>query len=82
MDDEDYMYSDDDEDDGGQGSGTHRAPLLTAVEAPSVSLAEDIGDLLDNRPKSGMKMAFMNMANSIMYGGLPLHTITRNQQLT
>jgi len=47
-----------------------RAPLLTDIEAPSVTLAsEDFNaeDLLESaRPKSGMRSAFMNMANSIM----------------
>jgi sodium-coupled neutral amino acid transporter 11 len=44
--------------------------LLTGIEAPSVTLASDDfnpEDLLEGaRPKSGMKSAFMNMANSIM----------------
>lgn len=51
-----------------------RAPLLTGIEAPSVTLAnlhsgaDAVHDLLENsaRPKSGMTSAFMNMANSIM----------------
>ncbi len=53
--------------------GGHRVPLLTDIEAPSVSLATadleyDESDLLEAaaRPKSGMRNAFMNMANSIM----------------
>lgn len=49
-----------------------RLPLLTGIEAPSVTVAG--GDSIINpedhlesaRPKSGMKSAFMNMANSIM----------------
>ncbi|KAL8850137.1 MAG: hypothetical protein Q9221_004898 [Calogaya cf. arnoldii] len=50
-----------------------RAPLLTGIEAPSVTVAStdfdlDAEHLLDiSRPKSGMRSAFMNMANSIMY---------------
>ena len=51
-------------------STTQRAPLLTGIEAPSVTVATDFNteDLLENsRPKSGMRSAFMNMANSIMY---------------
>lgn len=57
-----------------------RAPLLTDMDAPSVLLACDNGgddededvfnpeDLLGTaRPKSGMRSAFMNMANSIMW---------------
>ena len=49
-----------------------REPLLTGIEAPSVTVANaDLGfnaeDLLETaRPKSGMRSAFMNMANSIM----------------
>ena len=55
-----------------RSSTGQRAPLLTDVEAPSVTVASaDVGfhaeDLLENaRPKSGMRSAFMNMANSIM----------------
>lgn len=57
----------------GRGSISQRAPLLTGIEAPSVTLAStdfdfNADDLLENsRPKSGMRSAFMNMANSIMY---------------
>ncbi len=49
-----------------------RAPLLTDVEAPSVTVASNdlefnAEDLLETaRPKSGMRSAFTNMANSIM----------------
>lgn len=51
-----------------------RAPLLTGIEAPSVTVAnlhsgaDAVHELLENiaRPKSGMRSAFMNMANSIM----------------
>ena len=49
-----------------------RAPLLTGIEAPSVTVATadldfNAEDLLESaRPKSGMRSAFMNMANSIM----------------
>ncbi|KGO40097.1 Amino acid transporter, transmembrane [Penicillium expansum] len=61
------------------GPGTHHSgqsiPLLTNIEAPSVTLAtsddffpED--HLEDARPRSGMKMAFMNMANSIIGAGI------------
>lgn len=69
MDDEDYLTSNP----GHQDSrGEQRLPLLTGIEAPSVTVASsDVGftpeDLLESaRPKSGMKSAFMNMANSIM----------------
>jgi sodium-coupled neutral amino acid transporter 11 len=52
----------------------HRVPLLTDIEAPSVTLATDdfnADDLLESaRPKSGMKSAFMNMANSIIGAGI------------
>jgi len=73
LDDEDYMsanshanrYRD------RRGHSGQRAPLLTGIEAPAVTLAEsdfNPDDLLESaRPKSGMKSAFMNMANSIMY---------------
>lgn len=51
------------------------APLLTGIEAPSVTLAtsdeffpED--HLESARPRSGMRMAFMNMANSIIGAGI------------
>jgi sodium-coupled neutral amino acid transporter 11 len=69
LDDEDYMSS---HGQGRQRSHTgQRAPLLTDIEAPSVTVAEsdfNPEDLLESaRPKSGMRSAFMNMANSIMY---------------
>jgi len=54
---------------GEAGSRVQRLPLLTGVEAPSVTLAEDFDPedhLESSRPRSGMKSAFMNMANSIM----------------
>lgn len=52
-----------------------REPLLSNIEAPSVTLAEDLDfnaqDLLESaRPKSGLKSAFMNMANSIIGAGI------------
>jgi sodium-coupled neutral amino acid transporter 11 len=56
-----------------RGGDTQRIPLLTDIEAPSVTVAlgedEDFNpeDLLEtSRPKSNMRSAFMNMANSIM----------------
>jgi sodium-coupled neutral amino acid transporter 11 len=51
------------------------APLLTDIEAPSVTLATSDDffpeDHLESaRPRSGMRMAFMNMANSIIGAGI------------
>lgn len=72
VDEEDYMLGTrSSEEDVGDGD-VQRLPLLTNIEAPSVTVASaDVGfnaeDLLESaRPKSGMKSAFMNMANSIM----------------
>lgn len=55
-------------------------PLLTDIEAPSVTLAaspwgddEDVHEWAERerqRPKSGMRSAFMNMANSIIGAGI------------
>ncbi|KAK3321034.1 transmembrane amino acid transporter [Cercophora scortea] len=64
--------------------GAHRVPLLTSLEAPSVALAnsewgDDDNDIEDvraraaadrARPKSGLRSAFMNMANSIIGAGI------------
>ncbi len=71
LDDEDFLA-----DDGRRSSSSgQRAPLLTDIEAPSVALANDIDlnpeDYLESaRPKSGIKSAFMNMANSIIGAGI------------
>ncbi|KAK4987619.1 hypothetical protein LTR66_007555, partial [Elasticomyces elasticus] len=59
-------------DSGRRDSNVQRLPLLTDIEAPSVTVAADVDfsaeDLLESaRPKSGMRSAFMNMANSIMW---------------
>ncbi|KAI9756341.1 MAG: hypothetical protein M1815_003763 [Lichina confinis] len=83
VDDEDYLTSP--AHDARRDGAGHRVPLLTDIEAPSVTLAsarhddDDGGDfnpedhLESARPKSGMKSAFMNMANSIMdHRSLPL----------
>ncbi|ODA83770.1 hypothetical protein RJ55_02286 [Drechmeria coniospora] len=63
-------------------SPSHRVPLLTDMEAPSVAVAnswgnaEGEGDATDElhaemrRPKSGLQSAFMNMANSIIGAGI------------
>ncbi|RWA11578.1 hypothetical protein EKO27_g3528 [Xylaria grammica] len=57
---------------------TARRPLLTDIEAPSVTVANSLSD--DDvhtwaererlRPKSGLRSAFMNMANSIIGAGI------------
>ncbi|KAL1968809.1 hypothetical protein VTN77DRAFT_1170 [Rasamsonia byssochlamydoides] len=51
------------------------APLLTNIEAPTVTVATSDNffpeDHLESaRPRSGMRMAFMNMANSIIGAGI------------
>lgn len=72
MDGEDPLNDDDDDYDGRMnGHSGARLPLLTGVEAPSVTMAlEDTfhpEDHLESaRPRSGIISAFMNMANSIM----------------
>lgn len=46
-----------------------RLPLLTGIEAPSVTVASDFDpeDHLESaKPRSNMRSSFMNMANSIM----------------
>lgn len=78
---EDALWIDDEDYELGDHSGSanrnfgQSVPLLTDIEAPSVTLAtsddffpED--HLEDARPRSGMKMAFMNMANSIIGAGI------------
>jgi solute carrier family 38 (sodium-coupled neutral amino acid transporter), member 11 len=74
MDDEDPLAS--------PRSNTQRHPLLTEIEAPSVALANSPwGDYAEDnmhdwaeaeraRPKSGLRSAFMNMANSIIGAGI------------
>ncbi|KAI1281818.1 transmembrane amino acid transporter family protein [Xylaria sp. FL0933] len=57
---------------------TARRPLLTDIEAPSVTVAnslpgEDVHEWAERertRPKSGLRSAFMNMANSIIGAGI------------
>ena len=73
MEEEDYLTSDSSGD--RRNSTGQRAPLLTGIEAPSITVAEDLDfnaeDLLESaRPKSGMSSAFMNMANSIIGAGI------------
>ena len=71
LEDEDFMTEH-----GERRSSTgQRAPLLTDIEAPSITLANDIDTnpedhLPSARPKSGIKSAFMNMANSIIGAGI------------
>lgn len=63
---------------GGRGQhGQHRVPLLTGIEAPAVTLASAADDVdlsraqdLLHRPRSGLRSAFMNMANSIIGAGI------------
>ncbi|KAI1210441.1 transmembrane amino acid transporter protein-domain-containing protein [Annulohypoxylon truncatum] len=68
-----------DDDDDHHDNSTPRHPLLTDIEAPSVTLANslDVDDDVQSwaererrRPKSGMRSAFMNMANSIIGAGI------------
>jgi sodium-coupled neutral amino acid transporter 11 len=72
MEEEDYMNTNGNR----RGSTGQRAPLLTDIEAPSVTMALSPLDfhpedyLESARPKSGMKSAFMNMANSIIGAGI------------
>ncbi|OTB04141.1 hypothetical protein M426DRAFT_59079 [Hypoxylon sp. CI-4A] len=63
---------------GGGEETTARYPLLTNIEAPSVTLANSLeedsvhewAERERTRPKSGMRSAFMNMANSIIGAGI------------
>ncbi|RYP63592.1 hypothetical protein DL771_009200 [Monosporascus sp. 5C6A] len=67
-----------DMDDSSGASGSDRRPLLTDIEAPSVTVANSPiwggggdGDAAwTERPKSGLRPAFMNMANSIIGAGI------------
>ncbi|KAI9806200.1 MAG: hypothetical protein M1825_006315 [Sarcosagium campestre] len=74
VDDEDFLVQDPATD--RRDSSSQRAPLLTDIEAPSVTVATtdldfNAEDLLESaRPKSGMRSAFMNMANSIIGAGI------------
>lgn len=80
-----HRFDYDDEDDAERGGGSlhgdshHRVPLLTDREAPSVAVAnewdaaddgEDWAHREMHRPKSGLRSAFMNMANSIIGAGI------------
>ncbi|KAF8862397.1 transmembrane amino acid transporter [Acephala macrosclerotiorum] len=64
---------------GRRDSRQHTLPLLTGIEAPSVTVAnspwgdEDVHEWAEReraRPKSGLRSAFMNMANSIIGAGI------------
>ena len=58
----------------GTGYRGQTLPLLTNIEAPTVTLAMSPSQpeeyLEDARPRSGMRMSFMNMANSIIGAGI------------
>jgi solute carrier family 38 (sodium-coupled neutral amino acid transporter), member 11 len=74
VDEEDYFRSNSLDEDATGPTG-QRAPLLTGIEAPSVAVANELDfnpeDHLESaRPKSGLKSAFMNMANSIIGAGI------------
>lgn len=67
MEEEDYIHS--------NGDARQHAPLLSGITAPSdspfLSNSFQPEDHLPNaRPKSGMRSAFMNMANSIIGAGI------------
>jgi sodium-coupled neutral amino acid transporter 11 len=67
MDEEDYLEGD--EERALPRGEMQRMPLLTDIEAPIVTVASDFDpeDHLESaRPRSNMRSAFMNMANSIM----------------
>ncbi|KAF3200289.1 hypothetical protein TWF192_009414 [Orbilia oligospora] len=68
--DEDFLNSSDDDDFAHAVEGG-TAPLLTNIAAPSVVFAGlDNDNFEDPASRSGMKMAFMNMANSIIGAGI------------
>jgi sodium-coupled neutral amino acid transporter 11 len=84
LDGEDYMDSNENSESGGR-ERVQRLPLLTGIEAPSVTLATEDFDpeehLESSRPRSGMRSAFMNMANSIMCVYAPLLSCIFNAML-
>ena len=78
---EEWLEDDDYFSRGSRSNAAQRAPLLTGIEAPSVTAASEINldDLLeDARPKSGISSAFMNMANSIIGAGIIGRNLLRN----
>ena len=73
LEDEDYESTDGRDVSSGTGDGGQRLPLLTNLEAPSVTLATSAAPeqyLEEARPRSGIRMSFMNMANSIIGAGI------------
>lgn len=72
--DDDHYYEDP------ESTRQTRRPLLTDIEAPAVALADgplggddDVEEWAESerrRPKSGLRSAFMNMANSIIGAGI------------
>lgn len=68
------FHHEDYDDEYGRGTAGSSAPLLTNIEAPSVTVAtaDDAPEahLEDARPRSGLQSAFMNMANSIIGAGI------------
>ena len=72
VDEEDYWTQDTSDSLDARGLTNQRLPLLSHIEAPSVTLASQDSShsshlqLEDAGQKSGMRNAFMNMANSIM----------------
>lgn len=68
MNDDDYLSGDEERALPANGE-MQRMPLLTDIEAPTITFATDFDpeDHLESaRPRSNMRSAFMNMANSIM----------------
>ncbi|TGZ80353.1 hypothetical protein EX30DRAFT_332224 [Ascodesmis nigricans] len=63
-----------DEEDYGDAESGRRLPLLTGITPPRIVRGNELAmeELLEERerPKSGMRMAFMNMANSIIGAGI------------
>ncbi|KAI1428807.1 transmembrane amino acid transporter family protein [Xylaria sp. FL1777] len=73
-----FDYLDHEPESPGGRDRTVRRPLLTDIEAPSVTVANNLSDddvhtwaeRERSRPKSGLRSAFMNMANSIIGAGI------------
>lgn len=74
LEEDDYMH-DDPEQPRRSSSGSQQVPLLTNIEAPSVTVATASDffpeeHLESARPRSGILNSFMNMANSIVGAGI------------